>query len=258
MNAWLHPLHIAPFPLKCPAKHRRLLRTDRLDYGLLKLGIVLGLGAAAPIGPVNVEIARRTLRGGFVPGFALGCGAVSVDVFYAVLSNQGLQRVSNRPAVYWALAVGGIVIVLYLAALCFRAAWRAIRIDSIAAAGEDAGPTAPAAQAPAAAAAAGTARGAYAAGVLMTLLNPLTLAFWFVAVPGALGPITGETPAHLPILCAGVFVGTLSWVVAFAGTLALAGRYRKHWWLAVADAAGGATLLAFALAALWRLPRPFL
>jgi hypothetical protein len=46
--------------------------------------------------------------------------------------------------------------------------------------------------------------------------------------------------------------------VAFAGVLALAGRYRRAWWMAAADALGGATLLAFALAALWRLLRPFL
>lgn len=223
-----------------------------VDYGLLKLGIVLGLGAAAPIGPVNVEIARRTLRGGFVPGFALGCGAVSVDVLYAVLSSQGLRRVLDRPGVYWALAVGGIAVLLYLAALCFRAAWRARGgADPIAAAvapTDVAGPDI----------VAGTVRGAYATGVLMTLLNPLTLAFWFVAVPGTLGPITEEPRAHLPMICAGVFVGTLGWVVVFAGALALAGRYRKTWWLAAADVAGGATLLAFALAALWRLLRPFL
>ena len=31
---------------------------------LLGNGLLLGLGAAAPIGPVNVEIARRTLRHG--------------------------------------------------------------------------------------------------------------------------------------------------------------------------------------------------
>ena len=260
-------------PRKTPAS---VQGSERLDYGLLKLGIVLGLGAAAPIGPVNVEIARRTLRGGFVPGFALGCGAVSVDVLYAVLSSQGLQRVLDRPVVYWTLAVGGIAVLLYLSGLCFRAAWRARRIDPITAAATapaNAGTSADAT----AFAGAGTpgdghargdtstapaltwaraAPGAYATGVLMTLLNPLTLAFWFVAVPGVLGPITEGPRARLPMICAGVFVGTLGWVIAFAGTIAVAGRYRKTWWLAAADAAGGATLLAFALAALWRLLRP--
>jgi L-lysine exporter family protein LysE/ArgO len=220
-----------------------------LDYGLLKLGILLGLGAAAPIGPVNVEIARRTLRGGFRHGFGLGCGAVSVDVFYAILSSQGLGRVLDHKAVFWTLAVGGITLLLYLAAMCFRAAWRALKTDPI---DMGAGST-DAQRVPRE-----SVRGAYAAGVLMTLLNPMTLAFWFVAVPGTLGPITRDRVGQLPVVCAGVFFGTLAWVVVFAGVLALAGRYRKPWWLAAADLAGGATLLAFAGVALWRLARPFL
>jgi L-lysine exporter family protein LysE/ArgO len=230
-----------------------------LDYGLLQLGIVLGLGAAAPIGPVNVEIARRTLRGGFRPGFALGCGAVSVDVLYAVLSSLGLQRALDRPAVFYGLAGGGVVVLLYLSALCFRAGVRAMRADPIDAANADGGIASDGASAPPpSGSTGGSARGAYAAGVLMTLLNPLTLAFWFVAVPGTLGPITRDAGGQLPVICAGVFAGTFGWVVSFAGILALAGRYRKRWWLAAADLAGGATLLAFAGVALWRLARPFI
>ena len=33
-------------------------------------GVLIGLGAAVPIGPVNVEIARRTLRSGWAAGVA--------------------------------------------------------------------------------------------------------------------------------------------------------------------------------------------
>jgi L-lysine exporter family protein LysE/ArgO len=209
---------------------------------MLEFGILLGIGAAAPIGPVNVEIARRTLRGGFRAGFALGCGAVSVDVFYAIVASQGLKRVLDRPAIAMALGVGGAAMLLYLAAMCLRGAWRAMKTDPLAAA--DAPPH--------------SARGAYVTGLLMTLLNPLTLAFWFVAVPGAVGPITEEPRRELPMICAGVFVGTLGWVVLFAGAIALAGRRRRPWWVACADAVGGVTLLAFALLALWRLRGPFL
>jgi threonine/homoserine/homoserine lactone efflux protein len=87
-------------------------------------------------------------------------------------------------------------------------------------------------------------------GVLMTLLNPMTLAFWFVAVPALAGPVMPGRGGELPLVCAGVFVGTVSWVVFFAGVLSLAGRFRRNWWLAAADAAGGAAMLVFAAAAL--------
>lgn len=195
-------------------------------------GVLLGLGAAVPIGPVNVQIARRALREGFAAGFALGCGAVTVDVFYAVLASVGLRRMPDVGALEWTLRVGGIGLLGYLGVLCLRGERQAWRLDPFAS-----GP-------------APSRRGAYFTGLLMTLLNPMTLAFWFVAVPALVGTITARPGRDLPKVCAGVFAGTLGWVVFFAGTLSLAGRYRRNWWLALADAAGGAALLVFAAAAL--------
>lgn len=219
-----------------------------MNLELLTFGILLGIGAAAPIGPVNVEIARRTLRGGFRAGFALGCGAVSVDVFYAILASQGLKGLLDRPAVMLTLGSAGAAMLLWLAGMCFRGAWRARKADPLATLDQTMS------------AAPSSVHGAYVSGVLMTLLNPMTLAFWFVAVPGALGPITEEPRRDLPMICAGVFAGTLAWVVSFAGALALAGSRarRPARLIAVADALGGITLLGFALLALWRLRDSFL
>src|SRR3982751_2213468 len=94
---------------------------------LILKGILLGLGAAVPIGPVNVEIVRRTLRGGFLGGFALGCGAVTVDVCYAVLSSLGFGLLLNRPVFYWPLSVGGIALLTYLGVMCWAGAIRIVR-----------------------------------------------------------------------------------------------------------------------------------
>ena len=201
-------------------------------------GVLLGLGAAVPIGPVNVQIARHVLRRGFFAGFALGCGAVTVDVVYAVLTSVGVQHLARSAPVEWTLRAGGIALLTYLAVGCLRAereAWRADVVTTGAAPATNAG--------------AGPGR-AYATGVLMTLLNPMTLAFWFVAVPVLAGAVSGGGHSELPIVCAGVFAGTVSWVVFFAGVLSLAGKFRRNWWLAAADAAGGAAMLVFAAAAL--------
>src|SRR5947207_2966055 len=206
--------------------------------GFFAKGILLGLGAAVPIGPVNVQLARRALRDGFFAGFALGCGAVTVDVFYAVLTSTGIERVAQSKPLAWTLRIAGIALLSYLGAICFRGEREAWRADAVttsdgAATNPDAGPG-----------------GAYVAGLLLTLLNPMTLAFWFVAVPALAGPMSGGGGRELPIVCAGVFAGTVSWVVFFAGVLSLAGKFRRNWWLAAADAAGGAALLVFPGAAL--------
>src|SRR5581483_2784220 len=133
-------------------------------------------------------------RHGFVAGFALGCGAVTVDVFYAVLTSTGVERLAQSKPVEWTLRVGGIGLLSYLGAMCFRGERQAWRADAVttgagAATNPDAGPG-----------------GAYVTGLLMTLLNPMTLAFWFVAVPALAGPVSGGGATHeLPIVCAGVF-----------------------------------------------------
>ena len=210
------------------------------------LGVGLGLGAAVPLGPVNVEIARRSLRFGMPAGTMLGLGACTVDVIYAVLTAVGARDVSKSPYVFYPISVAGIAFLLWIAFLSMRGAWRARNSG-----GRDLGAGSdqlvPARW-----------RTAYATGLLMTFLNPMTLAFWFVAVPGTIGRITGDPRRDLPFICLGVFLATLSWVAAFSSLMGFLGRYRKGWWVAAADATGGAILLTFALAATVRLLRPLI
>ena len=215
-------------------------------FGPLVKGVLLGLGAAVPIGPVNVEMARRALRGGFFAGFALGCGAVTVDVFYLLLSSLSVIQLLHRPKVLVPLACAGVLLLGYLGATSLRAAWRHLRADPLAL--EE--PATPA-----------RAHSAYVTGLLMTLFNPMTLAFWFTVVPAQAAPGAGiakDRAAALPIIALGVFIGTITWVLAFSGLLGWAGRYRRNWWMALADGVGGVTLLAFAVLAFLRLTRPLI
>ena len=215
--------------------------------GPLLRGVLLGLGAAVPIGPVNVEMARRALRGGFFAGFALGCGAVTVDVLYLVLSSLSVAQLLNHPRVITPLAAAGVLLLTFLGVMSLLSVRKHLRSDPVRAESEPP----PAAKA----------HSAYLTGVLMTLLNPMTLAFWFTVVPAqasGVGGIAKDRAAELPIIGTGVFIGTIGWVVAFSGLLGWAGRYRRNWWMALADAAGGVMLLAFAALALLRLTRPFL
>lgn len=223
----------------------------------LGLGVVLGLAAAVPIGPVNVELARRTLSRGWRSGVALGLGAVSVDVVYACLAvalagglagsvtadrHAGPAEVAaasaDRPlvpaAVFWSLAPASVALLSYLGGKSLRSAWRARqgsdRLSTMLGAAD-----------------ADTRLGrAYATGVAMTAVNPMTVVFWFITLPGQ-AVTRGVDGWALGGLAGGVFVGTAAWVLAFAGTLAGLGRWRRPWWEAVADALGGVLLLGFAL-----------
>jgi threonine/homoserine/homoserine lactone efflux protein len=201
-------------------------------------GVVFGLGAAAPIGPVNVEMARRALLHGYRHGVCLGLGAVSVDVVYACAAVAGVSVAGSSPWVFWPLAVGGTGLLVYLGISCLLAARSAMRSGWNLRASDGESPL----------------WKTYLTGVAMTAINPITLVFWF-------GGLTGQALAQgiatesLPMLAAGVFVGTTAWVVCFAGLMSVLGRYRKPWWMAAADAAGGLVLLAFAALSVFGLLR---
>jgi len=204
-----------------------------LDLGLVVRGVIFGLGAAVPIGPVNVEIARRTLRAGFRSGFFLGCGAVTIDVTYAILAAVGVTPLLGKAYFYWPLAAAGFALLVFMGVGSLAGARTAARADLLAS-GAGSQPTRP------------TARGSYLTGLAMTGLNPFTWAFWFVVLPQVAGTIAHDPPRDLPIICAGVFAGTIAWVVFFTSLLSLAGRFRRRWWLVLADEFGGALLLWFA------------
>lgn len=197
-------------------------------------GVLLGLGAAAPIGPVNIEIARRSLRRGFRAGFLLGCGAVTVDVIYVILTSFGVRPFIGQPRVRLVLGIAGAVALAGLGGMCFlRAArqWRAgLDLDDARPGGRD-----------------------YVTGLAMTGLNPMTLAFWCVVVPGLVGQWSVNPVRDLPWVGLGVFLGALAWVVFFAGTLAWVGRRGTRTAWVAADLIGGAMLLAFGSYALWRV-----
>ncbi len=201
-------------------------------HPLLK-GLLLGIGAAAPIGPVNVEVTRRTLKHGFRAGFALGCGAVTVDVVYAVLTSLGVAQLTGHPAVFLSIRIIGAILLTVLGVMSWISAIRALRNMP-----ETIEPTA-----------LSTLRSGYVTGLLMTFFNPMTLLFWFTAVPATTG--SAHQQGDLPIICIGVFIAALTWLTFFTGMLKWLRRWRRQWWMLAADALGGSMLLGFAGYAFW-------
>lgn len=203
------------------------------DLRIFAAGVLLGLGAAIPIGPVNLEIARRAITFGFPSAVCLGLGAVSIDVVYALLAVTGVSVASGSPYVFYPLALAGTLFLSFLGISSLRSArkalaqgWAELPADS------DAPPLGR----------------SYLTGLAMTSLNPMTLAFWFGGISSQALSLSAQ-PRQLPFLAGGVFVGTVSWVLTASTFLALLGRWRKPWWLAAADLVGGLLMLLFALLA---------
>jgi len=58
-------------------------------------GMLIGMIASAPMGPVGVLCVQRTLKKGRWYGFATGIGAAVSDIFYAAISGLGMSFVMD-------------------------------------------------------------------------------------------------------------------------------------------------------------------
>lgn len=62
-------------------------------FEMMFKGIIIGIAASAPMGPVGILCVQRTLNKGRWYGFATGVGASLSDVIYALVTGAGLSFV---------------------------------------------------------------------------------------------------------------------------------------------------------------------
>src|SRR5271170_2837863 len=94
---------------------------------LLASGFLLGWSVAWPPGPINAEIARLCLAGGFWAGFTLLLGACSADALWAVLVSLGVGVLFTGPIMREVLGVTSVALLLSLCAYFLLSAWRALK-----------------------------------------------------------------------------------------------------------------------------------
>ena len=76
-------------------------------------GMVVGIVASAPMGPVGVLTVQRTFNKGRWYGFATGCGAAVSDLIYAVMTGLGMSLVMDfveRPTTIFYLKILGSIL----------------------------------------------------------------------------------------------------------------------------------------------------
>lgn len=80
-------------------------------------GVIIGIVASAPMGPVGVLCIQRTLNKGRVYGVVTGTGAAFSDILYALVTGYGLSflydLIHNPTALYWMQLIGAIVMFIF-------------------------------------------------------------------------------------------------------------------------------------------------
>ncbi len=199
----------------------------------LHRGLVIGFSIAAPVGPIGLLCLRRTVLQGRAAGFVCGLGAATADAMYGAVAGFGLTTVTAllTGEQKWLQLIGGIFL-LYLGGKTFfspapPATTLAERADL---------------------------RAIYVSTLLLTLANPATiLSFGAVFAGLGLGGRAADFRAAT-WLVTGVFAGSAAWWLLLSSGVAWFRHQldpaRLRWlnWLS------GATIAAFGLVALLRLP----
>lgn len=155
-------------------------------------GMVVGIVASAPMGPVGVLTVQRTFNKGRWYGFATGLGAALSDLIYAMLTGLGMSFVMDfieRPTTIFCLKILGSIMLFFFGAYTYFAK-----------------PTKPHKSS----GKVGSFWHNMFTGLAITASNPL-IVFLFLALFARCGFVVPDHPAEQAIGYAGVFVGAIVW-----------------------------------------------
>ena len=97
------------------------IHVDLMELALK--GILIGIIASAPMGPVGVLTIQRTLKKGRWYGLVTGFGAAISDIIYAMVTGLGMSFVMDlitSPHNKFILQITGSILLLVFGLYCFR------------------------------------------------------------------------------------------------------------------------------------------
>lgn len=151
-------------------------------------GVLLGLGAAVPIGPLNILIMSYAFTS-YSKALCLGLGAMSTDSFYLMLLSFGVLHLLNTPLALKIVAVFGSLFLIYMAFGLIKDANKGVKTDpNLKSKGH---------------------LNAFFKGCFLNLTNPYIIVFWF-----SMATVTVSANNFLAMLF-GLIVGILSWILIF-------------------------------------------
>jgi threonine/homoserine/homoserine lactone efflux protein len=206
-------------------------------------GLILGWSVSWPPGPVNAEMIRRGLLpppegGGFWPAWVVGIGACVGDFTWALGVSLGAGAVLNSLSIRRVLAVVSLVLLLFLAFVFARSAWRIFQTHRAQTENESS-------QRPK--------RGGLLLGFLMAISSPWNLGFW-LAVVGSQS-IGSATLAQSIGLAAAVVLGALIWTLVLCVAVKLGAHiFSRPEWQILTQTLTAAVMIVFAMRLLLHFP----
>ena len=212
---------------------------------ILLNGLILGWSVAWPPGPVNAEMIRRGLQpkaegGGFWASWRIGLGACAGDSIWALSASAGAGAIMNTPRVRLILGVVSLVLLLVLAAIFLRGAWRIAKSHRAEAKAIESNQRR---------------RGlpGFVLGFTFALTSPWNIGFWLAVIGSQSDKLSG-TFLNSVLLAAAVLSGALAWGFVLASAVKLGARiFSRPGWQVATQALTAVVMLYFAAQVVRRL-----
>ncbi|WP_289376887.1 LysE family transporter [Paenibacillus silvae] len=159
--------------------------------------VVLGLTLSAPIGPINAAQLDKGIRGGFMPAWFIGLGAIAADIIYMLIVYLGVVHLLELPYVQVFLWLFGSFVLVYTG---MEGMVKAGSLDSSPMRG-------------------GSSEWSrsFLQGFLMSLFNPLSIMFWLGIYGSVLArAVNNSSMDQLLIYSAAIIFGVLLWDLLMA------------------------------------------
>jgi threonine/homoserine/homoserine lactone efflux protein len=209
-------------------------------------GFIIGWSVAWPPGPINAEMLRRTLLprsqgGGFWPAWQLGLGACSGDFLWALAVMLGAGTLLNTPRIRLVLGIVSFVLLLLLAAMFARNAWRSLHKS-----GAEPDEEIPRSQQ--------NKYSGYFLGLVIALTSPWNLGFWLAVIGGQQSVTSSSSFGNSLAFAVSVVLGATVWTLVFSLAIKQGARiFARPGWQAATQAITSLLMLFFAAKLLTRL-----
>lgn len=150
-------------------------------------GFLLGIGAAVPIGPINILIMNHALKN-YKSAVVFGLGAMSTDIVYLAIILLGLATFVNTPLMLQLLGLFGGLFLAYMAYTIFQDRNSALQTKGKVVSKKSLVKS-------------------YLQGFLLTSVNPYTIVFWL-----SIAGYTVNKSLNTTMLIVGMFSSILLWI----------------------------------------------
>ena len=193
-------------------------------------GILLGLSVAAPIGPTNVELVRRGMKGGFWACILFAAGVEIALLTYLFAVFAGLSFLTEIGAVNVLLSLFGVAVLFFLGYTSIKDYFDRDTLDLKSSADDR----------------------HLLSGIVLTLSNPAVLLFWSGIIGANLATKESNITNNV-LISSGILIGVSVWFVGLSALLYAGRRYVTPRVFRYVSGNAGIVLIGFGLSFGYRL-----